>query len=730
MNQAEFEGHSLWSAVDELRANLVRADQVAAPEQWHVLDQVRFDQLQYVINAIRARRPPPEAAAAATATLDRLHGIVSAAADELGSFLTDQATYHLAKAARLVDEALNGLGPTTRPRESRRVGPYPGLQPPPVATTKPPSRQAPPAATTSSPAHRAAEGTVTPEGAAAGATAAGSGGGHGRPLPPRAHARHAKRSRGPALALGIGALILALALGTVVAFGATGGDSDGGVGCTNLRVVTTTSYRPALDAVADDLANGDECVRLGVTAADGRGAEPIVDRERAHVWITDDAAWLERYQAVEAEEYGANSAEADLSYLPLATSPVLFASGPAIAAGIQRAGGGWGGLAALVESDQPVAIVAKDPASTGGGLVAIGGLGDAVWDSQGMDASALLLDRAYRSHRTEENVLASGLAANEVGLVPEYLLGTDVDGGPVITVPSDRTVLMRYSWYVTEVDATDPAIQSARAKLLDALTKGSSADAAREAAHLRDARGALPEMSDTEDTWVNQQLPPANPVLDAHKVEHVFATWYAADRKADVLVVVDLSGSMAARAPGSGQPLIALVRQNVKHLADELPSDARLGVWGFGSRLVGDRDYFVVDRFRPLTSEHRQSILSELGRLDARDTGTGLYDTVFAAYQAALADARPAVRFQIMVFTDGQNQDDPQARSAAELRQALAEIADPEAAVGLTVVQVGGGPTTRLAQALRPIAGEVVTIDSADAVVASFIHLAAGGLHG
>ena len=63
-------------------------------------------------------------------------------------------------------------------------------------------------------------------------------------------------------------------------------------------------------------------------------------------------------------------------------------------------------------------------------------------------------------------------------------------------------------------------------------------------------------------------------------------------------------------------------------------------------------------------------------------------------------------------------------------RQKVAEIADPEAAVGLTVVQVGGGSTTRLAHALRPIDGEVVTIDSADAVVASFIHLAAGGLHG
>jgi hypothetical protein len=83
-----------------------------------------------------------------------------------------------------------------------------------------------------------------------------------------------------------------------------------------------------------------------------------------------------------------------------------------------------------------------------------------------------------------------------------------------------------------------------------------------------------------------------------------------------------------------------------------------------------------------------------------------------------------------MVFTDGLNQDDALGTSASGLRAALAEVADPEAPVGLTVVQVGAHSSTRLERALRPIDGEVVTIDSAHDVVASFIHLAAGGLHG
>jgi hypothetical protein len=53
--------------------------------------------------------------------------------------------------------------------------------------------------------------------------------------------------------------------------------------CPVVRVVTASSYQPALDAVADDLASGDECVYLDVTVADGSYAARVVDEERAHV---------------------------------------------------------------------------------------------------------------------------------------------------------------------------------------------------------------------------------------------------------------------------------------------------------------------------------------------------------------------------------------------------------------------------------------------------------------
>ncbi len=702
MDRDEFEGHSLWGAVNDLRDMLVRADQAASQDQWPLLDRLRFDQLQYVIRGMRARQPPPKAAAAATATLDRLHRIVAAAAGELGAFLSDRSSPRLVAAVDLVDQALDSVG-VRLPSASR------------PATSRTPASSRHPASTTA---------VATGAAAAPGLTAAAA---THRP-PPRARARHAKRTSGAALFFAAVLLIVLTALGSVIAI-AAGSDSDpdsSAGGCTELRIVATASYRPALDAVRASLARQPECVRLDVTVADGRPAEPVVDRERAHVWITDDAAWLARY---EAEEVAAGDAEAESEYSTLATSPVLFAAGSAVSPRLQQAGGGWTDLAAMVAGDRPVRIVTKDPASSGDGLVALGGLGDAVWDAQGMDASALLLDEARRDHRTESLLGAPKLGPHEVALVPEHLLGGQRGEDAVVMMPTDRTAMMRYSWYPTDVDGDDPAIESARAALLALLTKGPSADAAREAAHLRDVRGEPPTMLYAEETWVGRQLPPANPVLDAHKVEHVFATWYAADRVADVLVVVDVSGSMAASAPGSDRSMISLVRQNVKQLARRLPANARLGVWGFGSRLDGRRDYVVVDPLRPLTPDHRERLAARLNRLTPQDTGTGLFDTVLAAYRSARAAARPDVDFQVMVFTDGLNQDDPRAISAGDLRQTLAQSADPQTPVGLTVVEVGRRPTARLENALEPIGGEVATIVHADDIVASFIHLAAGGLH-
>src|SRR5437763_9962622 len=51
------------------------------------------------------------------------------------------------------------------------------------------------------------------------------------------------------------------------------------------RVVAPTSFAPVLRNLASELARGDQCVRVDLTEADGRGAVSVAHDKNADVWI-------------------------------------------------------------------------------------------------------------------------------------------------------------------------------------------------------------------------------------------------------------------------------------------------------------------------------------------------------------------------------------------------------------------------------------------------------------
>jgi uncharacterized protein with von Willebrand factor type A (vWA) domain len=220
-------------------------------------------------------------------------------------------------------------------------------------------------------------------------------------------------------------------------------------------------------------------------------------------------------------------------------------------------------------------------------------------------------------------------------------------------------------------------------------------------------------------------------VLGAHHVEHVFAALYPQDRRADMLVVIDVSGSMARPAPGANVPLIDLVVDGCNRLGQVLPDDARLSLWAFGSRLDPPRDYSVLLPPAPLTNEHRGALTQVTQNLKAKQTGTGLYDTLLAAFLAARDGHRPGVASHVLLFTDGRNEFDPGSITAEQLSAKLEAAKDKDRPVQLTVVTYGPEPEANvLSEALKPVDGYVDPLTTADELRAVFIHVAAGGLHG
>jgi hypothetical protein len=525
------------------------------------------------------------------------------------------------------------------------------------------------------------------------------------------------RVLGPLLVVGLGAVVAGVAL-----TGRSGDPAAVAQSCPSaVRVVTAASFAPVLTGVAPALAQGAECVRLDVTVADGRTAVDRVAEPGVDVWIPDDAGWASNPgQARLAEAPAAGTGAV------VAESPFYLVADEATAQRVTGGGSGWLGLTSLVTGDDPapVRLAVRDPGGSGDGMLGLGAFAESVWVKDGMDASAEVLAAALPRTRT---VIGNGVALpeapGEVGLVPEHglLPVRDQLAGKVVLAPRDHTATLRYSWQPTAAAAADPARTAALDRVRAALT-GPAADGPLAQAGLRRPGGGPPPGADGLPAV---EAPPFE-VLGPHHVDHVLATWYTADRRSNLLVAVDVSGSMQARAPGSDRALIEIVRDGVGQLTSLQPDDSQLTLWRFGTRLDGERDHEPVLRGTTLDGEGRAAVSRAVGQLRPQDTGTGLHDTILAAYEAARDSARPDVPSHVIVFTDGRNEADEPTLSMDQLGQRLAAAKDPQRPVELTVIAFGDQPEAKaLKDTLKPVDAYVSVLRTADQVNAAFIHAAA-----
>jgi hypothetical protein len=116
--------------------------------------------------------------------------------------------------------------------------------------------------------------------------------------------------------------------------------------------------------------------------------------------------------------------------------------------------------------------------------------------------------------------------------------------------------------------------------------------------------------------------------------------------------------------------------------------------------------------------------------LRARATGTGLYDTILAAYRYQSAHYRADMPNEVVIFTDGINQDDPVTISLSQLHAGLAAT-DPHKRVQLSVFGIGNAlPAAALNSAVTAVGGQVDLLATPDQVIGAFVHAVSGALSG
>jgi len=153
------------------------------------------------------------------------------------------------------------------------------------------------------------------------------------------------------------------------------------------------------------------------------------------------------------------------------------------------------------------------------------------------------------------------------------------------------------------------------------------------------------------DAKISYLRPPAPTVL-----AKMLTTWTELRKKANVLLVVDVSGSMGEEVAGTGKNKIDLAKQAaIDALGQFVPRD-QVGLWQFSTKLDGDKDYQELVPVGPLGAQGKETLAMRLSGLIPQ-AGTGLYDSSLAGYEYMKARIDPSAINAVVVLTDGRNED-------------------------------------------------------------------------
>jgi Ca-activated chloride channel family protein len=151
-------------------------------------------------------------------------------------------------------------------------------------------------------------------------------------------------------------------------------------------------------------------------------------------------------------------------------------------------------------------------------------------------------------------------------------------------------------------------------------------------------------------------------VLLADSVKQSMDTWTALTRPTNVLVVLDVSGSMNDPVPGTGRTKLALAKDAAKSAVSLFAGDTRAGLWAFSSKQDGTKPYrslVPIGKIGDQVNGHgrKDEMLSQIDRLQATGA-TGLYDTIAAAQQIVVDSFQSGSTNLVVLMTDGKNEPD------------------------------------------------------------------------
>lgn len=425
--------------------------------------------------------------------------------------------------------------------------------------------------------------------------------------------------------------------------------------------------------------------------AAGPASTTIPQGPAPDVWVPDSSAWLVRVRS-------AAPSLVPLEATSVATSPLVLAVPQPTAAllGWPTQQQTWDTIVGLLSGGSTPKVGIVEPNRDAVGLTSLIALGG---------AAQALGERAGETTVAVTRALIAGRVQTEAELLAQFPKSEADMATALVAAPLSERSLIAYNAAAPAVPLAGLYVQPAP-PALDypwAVMPGTTGDRARLAEQLRDAVVASEEFAAelsrvglrTSDGSASFDPLPGAPVTivpgapDTAVVNRAVGTWLSLTRPGRMLAVVDVSGSMEIRVPTANnqtrfQVLIEAARQGMALFDD----DWQVGLWTFSTNLDPPHDYDEIIPIREM-SINRPLLLDAMDTLRPKPNGgTGLYDTMLAAYKQVQQGWDPAVVNSVVLMTDGRN-DDSNSITLDQLLASLQTVMD--ARYPINVIAIGFG---------------------------------------
>lgn len=292
---------------------------------------------------------------------------------------------------------------------------------------------------------------------------------------------------------------------------------------------------------------------------------------------------------------------------------------------------------------------------------------------------------------TEENLIAPYNDGNPTA-DPDQAGRNPKPQVPLVAIyPKEGTFIADHPYAVLDADWVTDQKRSAATAFLTYLQSPAVQKSWRDN-HFRGADG-----TPSQDAGPAQGVIPSQPAKtltlpSAAVADAVLASWSQLRKTANVISVIDVSGSMAAKLPGSAQTKLDAARKAAISSLGLFTDRDEVGLWSFSGGVRGQQDYRELVPTGPMSerlhgSPRRKVLAEEIEGL--RPGGdTGLYNTISAAQQEVLRRYRDDRINAVVVLTDGKNDAD----GGLSLKKLLKRLQQNDTDRPVRIVTIAYGP--------------------------------------